>query len=143
MSTSQLQGKTVLVTGAGGYIGCVLTDMLLDEGANVRAYDRFFFGEKTLVNGFRPETEALTLIKKDIRDAEKADFDGVDIVIDLAALSNDPSGDLEPELTWAINSSGRRHFAEIAKKAGVARYVMSSTCSVYGAAEDQLSDETS
>ena len=64
-------------------------------------------------------------------------------MIDLAALSNDPSGDLEPELTWAINSTGRRHLAKMAKAAGVGRYVMSSTCSIYGAAEEQLCDEAS
>lgn len=143
MSSSDLQGKSILVTGAGGYIGCVLTDILLDEGAQVHAFDRFFFGQKTLVNGYRPETAQLKLIKKDIRDAQEADFEGIDIVIDLAALSNDPSGDLEPELTWEINSSGRRHFANMAKAAGVGRYVMSSTCSIYGAAEDGLCDESS
>lgn len=143
MSSHDLHGKSVLVTGAGGYIGCVLTDMLLDAGARVHAFDRFFFGERTLVNGYRPETSRLKLIKKDIRDATAADFEGIDIVIDLAALSNDPSGDLQPELTWEINSSGRRHLANTAKAAGVGRYVMSSTCSIYGAAESGLCDETS
>lgn len=143
MSEQNLNGRKVLVTGAGGYIGCVLTDMLLESGADVVAYDRFFFGERTLINGFQPGDDHLEIIKKDIRDASPKDFDGVDIVIDLAALSNDPAGDLDPELTWSINSEGRRHFAAMAKEAGVRRYVMSSTCSIYGAAENGLCNEQS
>nr|WP_255733476.1 SDR family oxidoreductase [Ruegeria sp. Ofav3-42] len=130
-----------LVTGAGGYIGCVLTDELLERGASVRALDRFFFGQTLLKDGHRPER--LTLMRKDIRDVSAADFDGVDAVLDLAALSNDPSGDLAPELTWDINSLGRKHMVHKAKEAGVPRFVMSSTCSVYGAAGDGISTEES
>jgi nucleoside-diphosphate-sugar epimerase len=143
MKDGSFSGKTVLVAGAGGYIGCVLTDLLLELGATVVAYDRFFFGKKTLINGFAPTDPRLRIVTKDIRDAELSDFNGIDVVFDLAALSNDPSGDLEPELTWAINSTGRRYFAEMAKNAGVPRYVMSSTCSVYGAAKFGLCNEDS
>lgn len=138
-----LSGKTFLVTGAGGYIGCVLVEQLLERGAKVRAVDRFYFGRDVLDDADYPHTENLEIVKKDIRDLTSEHFDCVDIVLDLAALSNDPSGDLHPDLTWSINSEGRRGMAHIAKEAGVPRYVMSSTCSIYGAAENKTSDETS
>jgi nucleoside-diphosphate-sugar epimerase len=126
--------KTVLVTGAGGYIGSVLTKYLLENGYRVIALDRFFFGEETLtdVKG----NPRLTVLKKDIRDIALADLSGVYAVCDLAALSNDPSGDLDPELTLGINQAGRVHVAETAKRAGVLRYVLSSSCSVYGHGHD-------
>lgn len=138
-----LTGKTFLVTGAGGYIGCVLVDQLLEAGAHVRAVDRFYFGRDVLDDALVPNPGNLEVVKKDIRDLTEAHFDGVDVVLDLAALSNDPSGDLHPDLTYSINSEGRRSVAEVAKAAGVPRYVMSSTCSIYGAAENKTSDETS
>lgn len=140
---NSLSGKTVLVTGAGGYIGCVLVDELLALGAEVRALDRFFFGQNLLFGDQAADQKGLSVIKKDIRDVTPQDFDGVDVVLDLAALSNDPSGDLDPSLTWSINGDGRKTLAEVAKSAGVQRYVMSSTCSIYGAAETGLSEENS
>jgi len=122
--------KRVLVTGAGGYIGSVMCKDLVDHGYAVIAFDRFFFGVETLreVNG----TPNLTVIKKDIRDIEERDLEGVYAVCDLAALSNDPSGELNPDITDGINYAGRLRVAETAKRAGVARYVLSSSCSVYG-----------
>jgi nucleoside-diphosphate-sugar epimerase len=126
--------KKVLVTGAGGYIGCILTKHLLESGYSVIAYDRFFFGQETLTHLAGNPT--LTIVKKDIRDAEPADFEGVHAVCDLAALSNDPSGDLDPELTLGINYAGRVRVAQAAKRAGVARYILSSSCSIYGHNED-------
>ena len=135
-----LNGQTFLVTGAGGYIGCVLVDQLLEQGAHVRAVDRFYFGQDVLDAS---ASDRLTVIKKDIRDVDASHFEGVDVVLDLAALSNDPAGDLHPDLTWSINSEGRQSVAKVAKAAGVPRYVMSSTCSIYGAAENKTSDETS
>src|SRR5216684_2178954 len=116
--------KRVLITGAGGYIGAVLTRHLVDNGYAVIAYDRFFFGLETLnqVSG----NPLLTIVKKDIRDIEPADLEGVHAVCDLAALSNDPSGDLDPELTLAINHLGRVRVARAAKTAGVSRYILSS-----------------
>jgi nucleoside-diphosphate-sugar epimerase len=128
--------KTVLVTGAGGYIGSVLTAHLIDRGYHVIAFDRFFFGQDTLER--LRENPLLTIVKKDIRDIEPSDLEGVHAVCDLAALSNDPSGDLDPELTFGINHAARVRVARAAKRAGVARYVLSSSCSIYGQGDGEL-----
>ena len=121
----------VLVTGAGGYLGSVLTKELVSEGHDVVAYDRFFFGTESLNGIDGPGT--LKLVRKDIRDIEASDLSDVDVVCDLAALSNDPAGELDPALTEDINFRGRALVAATAKLAGVPRYILSSSCSVYGA----------
>ena len=127
----------VLVTGGGGYIGSTLVSRLLESGHEVVVLDRFFFGRERL-----PEHERLTTIREDIRATTAEHFRGLDAVIDLAALSNDPSGELEPEVTWQINCHGRVRNAELAKVAGVPRYVLPSSCSVYGFREgDFTADE--
>jgi nucleoside-diphosphate-sugar epimerase len=140
MSQSESATQTVLVTGAGGYIGSILTRELLLAGYRVVAYDRFFFGRETvseLESGSR-----LTIIQKDIRDVEPSDLAGVDVVCDLAALSNDPAGEIDPELTYAINHKGRQRMSATAKRAGVRRYILSSSCSVYGAGDTLELTET-
>ena len=116
----------VFVTGAGGYIGSVLCPYLAHVGYDVVAYDRFYFGP-TL-----PDRPLIQRVQGDIRDVGPARFEGIDAVVDLAALSNDPSGDLDPALTRSINHEGRVRVARAAKEAGVGRYVLSSSCSVYG-----------
>ncbi|QGA53803.1 NAD-dependent epimerase/dehydratase family protein [Sulfolobus sp. E5-1-F] len=126
----------VLVTGAGGYIGTVLVPLLLSKGYEVIALDRFFFG-KTL-----QEDKGLKIVDDDIRFVEPDVLRGVDAVIDLAALSNDPSGELDPIKTWSINYLGRFRIANLAKRMGVKRYILPSSCSVYGFRED-IADETS
>jgi nucleoside-diphosphate-sugar epimerase len=130
----------VLVTGAGGYIGSVLVEQLLRDGCEVRAVDRFFFGQERLSElAAHPN---LRVVVKDIRDLTEEDLKGVHGVCDLAALSNDPSGDLDPGLTMAVNFAGRARLAGLAKKAGVRRYVLASSCSVYGQSAGQEVDET-
>ena len=79
--------------------------------------------------------ETLRILRGDVRDFAPSDFEGVDAVFDLAALANDPSGDLDPSLTTAVNYQGRLHVATCAKAAGVGRYILSSSCSVYGHGE--------
>jgi nucleoside-diphosphate-sugar epimerase len=122
--------KTILVTGAGGYIGSTLSTMLLEAGHRVIGVDRYFFGTGFLSPVL--SNSHYCSVRKDVRDMTPGDFEGVDGVCDLAALSNDPSGDLDPELTEAINHRGRLRVARAAKEAGVPRYVLASSCSVYG-----------
>ncbi|MFY9325180.1 MAG: SDR family oxidoreductase [Candidatus Nanopelagicales bacterium] len=124
----------IAVTGAGGYIGSILTKQLLDAGHEVLAIDRFFFGEDVL-NSVKNDNK-FKLLKKDIRDLTPNDLKGLDAVCDLASLSNDPAGEMNPELTYDINRDGRIHVAKTTKAAGVARYILSSSCSVYGKGED-------
>jgi nucleoside-diphosphate-sugar epimerase len=91
---------------------------------------------------FNGPAEEIPEIHKDLRDLEEADLDGFDAVVHLAGLSNDPLGDLDPNLTYDINHSGSVRLAELAQKVGVERFVFSSSCSTYGAAGDTLLDET-
>lgn len=123
----------LLITGAGGYIGTTLVELALGSGYEVIALDRFFFGED-LLEEFASNPKFSTT-KKDIRDLRADDLAGVDVVVDLAALSNDPSGELDPDLTTSINHRGRVHVAEISRAAGIARYILASSCSVYGFGE--------
>jgi nucleoside-diphosphate-sugar epimerase len=133
--------KHVTVTGAGGYVGSVLIGRLLRAGYFVNAVDRFFFGMEPL-DCYRHDPR-LDVRMQDIRQITPRDLEGSWAVIDLAALSNDPSGDLDPELTYSINQVGRSNLARAAKAAGVQRYVMSSSCSVYGAGVEANLNETS
>lgn len=130
--------KTILITGGGGYIGSVLTPFLIQNGYRIVVIDRFFFGRQTLPK----ENKKLKIIKKDIRKLEKEDFAKIDCVIDLAALSNDPSGELDPKITLAINWHGRVRVAKIAKKAGVKKYIFPSSCSVYGFQKGILNEKS-
>ena len=128
----------VLVTGAGGYIGSVLVPMLLEVGHEVVAVDRFLFGREVLPQ----EAHGLTVVQEDVRRIRTTILEGVDAVVDLAALSNDPAGELDPEKTWEINHRARVRLARMAKERGVRRYLLPSSCSVYGF-QDGVLDESS
>ena len=133
--------KTVVVTGCGGYIGSVLAERLLDAGFKVIGIDRWFFGRDVVKH--LEEREHFTAIKTDIREITPKDLEGAYAVCDLAALSNDPAGDLDPDLTAKINQLGRVNVAKAAKAAGVERYVLASSCSVYGFSDGDILSETS
>ena len=131
----------VMVTGAGGYIGTQLVKDLLIKGHTVIGVDRLFFGIEPL-NEFIGN-KSFEILKKDIRDLKDKDFKDIDIVCDLACLSNDPAGEIDPQLTYDINRDGRVHVARMAKKAGVKKYIISSTCSVYGTGNEPNLNEKS
>ena len=130
----------VLVTGHNGYIGSVLVPMFLEAGHEVVGLDTFFFQGDTLGPAPAPPTDE---IRKDIRDVEVSDLASIEAVVHLAALSNDPLGDLDAEVTYDINHRASVRLAECAKEAGVSRYLYSSSCSAYGAAGmDDILDES-
>ncbi len=128
----------VLLTGHEGYIGTVLVPLLWAVGDEVVGLDSGLFRECSL-GAVRP----VPTIRKDIRDVEARDLAGIDAVIHLAGLSNDPLGDLNPTLTFEINHEATVRLAELVKRAGIRRFLYASTCSVYGAAGDDMLDETS
>jgi nucleoside-diphosphate-sugar epimerase len=130
----------VLVTGSLGYIGTVMTPMLLAAGHEVVGCDSNLYERCTFGPG--GEIANVPTIYKDVRDLESRDLEGFDAIIHLAALSNDPLGNLDPDKTYAINHGSSVHVATLAKKAGVGRFLLASSCSNYGQAGDDLVDET-
>ncbi|MGA7856917.1 MAG: SDR family oxidoreductase [Terracidiphilus sp.] len=129
----------VLVTGHKGYIGAVAGEILQSAGHEVVGLDSDFFANC----GFGKQAGDIPEIRKDLRDVTRADLAGFDAVVHFAALSNDPLGDINPQLTYDINHIASVHLAKLAKDAGVKRFVFSSSCSTYGAAGDDFLDETS
>jgi nucleoside-diphosphate-sugar epimerase len=130
----------VLVTGHLGYIGTVLTPMLIRTGHTVTGLDSDLYSRCTYSAG--GEICEVATILKDVRDVEAGDLAGFDAVLHLAALSNDPLGDLAPGLTDKINHGASVRIAELAKRAGVRRFVLASSCSNYGLAGEEMIDET-
>ncbi|MEM7203450.1 MAG: SDR family oxidoreductase [Planctomycetota bacterium] len=129
----------VLVTGHAGYIGTILTPMVLDAGHEVVGLDNQLFRACTFGDGV-PDVESLDM---DVRDVDVEHVRGFDVIMHLAGLSNDPLGDLDPQITYDINHLASVRLAQKAKEAGVPRFIFSSSCSNYGAAEDGLLDEQS
>jgi nucleoside-diphosphate-sugar epimerase len=129
----------ILVTGHKGYIGTVMAPMLLEQGYEVVGLDTDYYARSTFLEDIRPIPE----IRKDIRDVEADDLEGFDAVFHLAALSNDPLGNLNPELTYDINHRASVRLASLAKMVGVRRFVFASSCSNYGASssDDFLTEE--
>jgi nucleoside-diphosphate-sugar epimerase len=128
----------VLVTGHDGYIGTVLVPIFVAAGHDVVGLDSNLFAGCS----FGPNEAPVPSIRKDIRDVTVDDLAGFDAVVHLAGISNDPLGDLNPDCTFDINHRGTVHVAEVAKAAGVERFVFSSSCSLYGAHGDDYIDES-
>lgn len=127
----------VFVTGDRGYIGAVLVPRLLSAGHEVVGLDAGWYDGCD----FGPLSAEYESRTGDVRDAVPEDVMGFDAVVHLAAISNDPVGHLNPNATYSVNTGGSVHLAETAKRAGVPRYLFSSSCSLYGAAGDEPVDE--
>jgi nucleoside-diphosphate-sugar epimerase len=128
----------LLLTGHHGYIGSVMSDVLVQAGHDVTGLDTYLYEGCNFGN----EPLPIAAIRKDIRDVEPSDLRGFDAVIHLAALSNDPLGCLDESCTYDINHLGSVSLARAAKMAGVPRFLFASSCSLYGAAGDAMLDET-
>ena len=128
----------VLVTGHKGYIGTVMVPMLFQAGHTVVGLDSDLFQQCT----FRPGIFGVSELRVDLRDVQARDLEGFNAVIHLAALSNDPLGDLNPAMTYEINHAASVRLARLAREVGVPRFLYSSSCSSYGEAGEDLVDET-
>ena len=121
----------VLVTGACGYKGTVLVPKLLKAGHEVLALDTMWFGN------FLPEHPDLSIVKHDVRDVEGIDLEGVDAIVHLASIANDPCGDLDPKLTWEVSALATMQLADKAVRHGINHFVYASSGSVYGVKEEE------
>lgn len=128
----------VLVTGHRGFIGTVMVPILLDEGFDVVGLDTDLYRYCT----YGDTPLAIPTIDKDVRDVEAKDLEGIDAIVHLAALSNDPLGNINADLTYDINYKASVRLAELAKEVGVKRFLFASSCSMYGKAGDEMLDET-
>jgi len=132
----------VVVTGSEGYIGAVVTEQLLELGHEVTGIDCRYFPEN-LKSSTRGSREHLLTVRRDIRDVREEDLRGTEAVVHLAALSNDPMGDLNPEWTMEINHHATIRLANLARRIGASKFIFSSSCSVYGAREGEVLAEDS
>lgn len=127
----------IIILGGAGYIGSEIINNKLFVKKKIKIIDRFYFGKPKF------KSKNITILKKDIRNLKEDDFKGYDVVFDLAALSNDPSCEIDKNLTYKINYLGRVHAAKTAKKSGIKKYIFFSTCSVYGKNTKKNLDEKS
>ena len=139
MESAVSKGK-VLLTGYHGYIGSVMGPWMAGLGYEVTGLDTIYYGEDCTFPGVEG---SLPTVEKDIRDLTVADVEGFDYVIHLAALSNDPLGNLKDDLTYDINLHASVHLAELARQAGVKRFLFSSSCSMHGTSSaEKVNEET-
>jgi len=138
-----MKKKKCLVSGGAGYLGSVLCKTLIDRGFDIKIYDKFYFGRKSIENLMVGNNE---FIEGDIRDLPEGLFDNVSAVIHLAGLSNDPTANFNPKMNKEINTDATVSLAKKAKKAGVKRFIFASTASIYDmgiGTNDNLKDENS
>jgi nucleoside-diphosphate-sugar epimerase len=121
------RGALVLVTGGAGYIGCVLTSRLLDRGYRVRVLDRLYWGEQPLGELL----DRIELMEADVREMPESALDGVEGVIHLAGLSNDPTAEYDPEANWQMNALATEQLGGACLDRGIERLVLASSCSLY------------
>jgi nucleoside-diphosphate-sugar epimerase len=130
-------GRTVLVTGGAGYIGAILVARLLERGYAVRVFDRLYWGESPLA----PVLDRIELVMGDVRDIPATALDGVDAVIHLAGLSNDPTAEYDPEANWQMNAVATEALGRACVERGVERLVFASSCSLYDGLPPGMHDE--
>ena len=130
----------VLITGTDGYIGSQLGRLACERGHEVVGLDAGFYRDGWL---YGDQSEAFPTVTRDVRDVQVSDLHGYDAVLHLAELSNDPLGQMDPDLTLAINHRGSVDLADKCKQAGVKRFVYSSSCSVYGVGNNDFKTELS
>jgi len=135
-----MKNLNILVTGGAGYVGSVLIPHLISDNHKIKCLDRFFFGTEYLSS--KQFENKIELIRDDIRWFDPKILKDVDLVLDLAALSNDPVGELNPEKTFEINHLGRTRVAKLAKESGVPQYILASSASIYGQ-QDEIVNEDS
>lgn len=132
----------ILVTGGAGYIGCVLVQELLNKGESVRVFDKLFFGEE----GLSSVRDRIQLVQGDLRTMDDAILDGIDSVVHLAGLSNDPTAEYNPRANYEMNTIATEKLAKVCKRRGIKRFTFASTCSIYDRglfADDVMLDENS
>ena len=133
----------VLLIGGAGYVGSVLTEELLERGYSVKIFDRFFFGG----SGIERLKDRVEIVRGDMRELGPGVLDDIGGVINLGGLSNDPTAEYNPKANLEMNTQATRHTAELCRKAGVSRYILASSCSIYdvGVTEEErdvILDET-
>lgn len=133
----------ILVTGTDGYIGSVLVSVLNSAGHCVTGFDTGYYKDGWLYSRPKLTSESPRTIVKDLRLVDATDFEGIDAIVHMAELSNDPLGENKPEITNEINHLGSLRLAEVAKEAGIERFVYTSSCSVYGVSDAEFVDEES
>lgn len=121
----------ILVTGACGYKGTVLVPKLLADGHDVTALDVMWFGNQL------PRHDRLRVLQHDVRDVDGIELAGIDAIIHLASVANDPCGDLDPKLTWEISALATMQLADKAARMGIRRFIYASSGSVYGVKEEE------
>ena len=130
--------QTILVAGGAGYIGCVLIPKLVERGYKVRLLDRMYFGEQ----GLDSVRDRIETVVADVRDIPDSALDGVDGVINLSGLSNDPTAEFDPEANWQMNAVATETLGKMCVKRGIERYVFASSCSLYDGLPPGMHDET-
>jgi nucleoside-diphosphate-sugar epimerase len=131
-------GRLILVAGGAGYIGCVLVPRLLERGYRVRVLDRLYFGE----DGLAAVRDRIDLVVADVRNVPADAFDGVDGVINLSGLSNDPTAEFDPQANWEMNAIATETLALACLDHGIDRYVFASSCSLYDGMPPGMHDES-
>jgi nucleoside-diphosphate-sugar epimerase len=130
--------QTILVTGGAGYIGCVLVPRLLDRGYRVRVLDRLYFGEEPLAS----VRDSVELVVADVRNLPEDALNGIDGLIHLAGLSNDPTAEFDPEANWQINAVATETLGRACVEHGIERFVFATSCSLYDGLPPGMHDET-